>query len=386
MQRNRAFVSSRVSFWTGKDPISRPFIAPQANYFGSGLDGALTVSSNTELAVPNKAGLYDGDMVVKNYTSLSINSGATLTTDQQCRGLLIYVDGDCTINGTLSMRGRGPFANPTISGGSDNSAVFVSGLRFPFLTASGTDTLISSESLLSGCGTSARIAIANHPTVIENGTVVTVLRDGAAGGPATGGGNPIVPNPGSNGLAGQSGGGGSGGGNYSGSSAGAGSFGSCFGGGSGGGGTHVTSGAQGGAATAWGGPGGNPAAYDGLFSAPGGVGSPTPNWNNGSATGNNGTPKAPNGSGGLLVLIVRGTLSIGSSGIITAQGQNGTIFNTNNERAGGGSSGGGNIVIAHRGAFSNSGSITVAGGTAWGWGNQVGAPGGNGSVQTIQVL
>ena len=37
-----------------------------------------TISSNTNLTVPNKSGSYDGDMVVKQYQSLTINSGVTL--------------------------------------------------------------------------------------------------------------------------------------------------------------------------------------------------------------------------------------------------------------------------------------------------------------------
>ena len=43
-------------------------------------------------------------MVVKQYTSMTIDAGDTVTTDQPCRGLMILVQGDCTINGTLSMQ------------------------------------------------------------------------------------------------------------------------------------------------------------------------------------------------------------------------------------------------------------------------------------------
>ena len=58
--------------------------------------------ANVTYTVPNKNGSYDGDMVLKQYTSMTINSGDTVTTDQPCRGLFIYVTGDVTINGTLS--------------------------------------------------------------------------------------------------------------------------------------------------------------------------------------------------------------------------------------------------------------------------------------------
>ncbi len=56
--------------------------------------------------VQNKVGSYDGDMVIKEYTSMTINSGDTVTVDQPCRGLFIYVQGDCTIDGTLSMTAK----------------------------------------------------------------------------------------------------------------------------------------------------------------------------------------------------------------------------------------------------------------------------------------
>ena len=54
-------------------------------------------------------------MVIKQYTSLTINCrGQTMTVDQPNRGLFIYVSGDCTINGTLSMTNKGGAANPTV--------------------------------------------------------------------------------------------------------------------------------------------------------------------------------------------------------------------------------------------------------------------------------
>ena len=67
------------------------------NYWGSGGDGSLTTSGNVTHTVQNKSGSYDGDMLVKNYSSLNIQSGHTMTVDQPCRGMMIFVDGDCTI-------------------------------------------------------------------------------------------------------------------------------------------------------------------------------------------------------------------------------------------------------------------------------------------------
>jgi len=336
------------------------------------------------LTVPNKNGGYDGDMVVRQFKSLNVSAGNTLTTDQPCRGLLIYVQGNCNIDGILTMQGKGAYANPTVGGASDGNAVDSNGLRFPFKTAAGSSSISTTSALLNGCGTAARTIIANHPTLSSNGTILSVVRQGANGGGRTGGGTPISTNPGANGTTGQSGGGGSGGGYYNQSSAGAGSYGSCFGGGSGGGGTH---GGSSGDATAWGGPGGNGATPDGGYSTPGGIGNGNGTWSSTNTLyGNNGTSNTDFGTGGLLILIVGGNLTIGASGSINANGKSNGNFGTANERAGGGSSGGGNVILAYAGAYNNSGSVTATGGSRGGWGDQTGGAGGNGSVQTLQIL
>ena len=108
-------------------------VLASGNYFGDGSDGALSTSGNVSHTVQNKSGSYDGDMLVKQYSSLTINSGHLMTTDQPCRGMLIYVTGNCTINGTLSMTARGPSANPTTSGASDSNAVNSNGLQLAFV-------------------------------------------------------------------------------------------------------------------------------------------------------------------------------------------------------------------------------------------------------------
>ena len=96
--------------------------------------------ANVTYTVPNKSGSYDGDMVVKQYSSMTINNGDTITTDQPCRGLMILVQGNCTINGTLSMTGRGGYSNPTTNGGSDSNTVDANGLRMPFATSGGSSS------------------------------------------------------------------------------------------------------------------------------------------------------------------------------------------------------------------------------------------------------
>ena len=201
--------------------------------------------------VQNKNGSYDGDMVVKQYTSINIDAGDTVTVDQPTRGLMILCQGDCTINGTLSMKGRGAFADPTASGASDSNAVDSNGLRLPFLTSGGSDTLTAANTLFNGCGTAARNVLANFKTLSGDGTIISLVRQGANGG--SGAGSQQNGNVGSNGSTGQTGGGGSGGSGWTGST-GSGAYGSCFSGGSASGGTNNDSSAN---AGNWGGAGSN---------------------------------------------------------------------------------------------------------------------------------
>lgn len=363
-------------------------IPARINFFGNGSDGAVVISSNTSIVVQNKNGSYDGDMVVRQYSSLTINNGATLTTDQPCRGMLIYVSGNCTIHGTLSMQARGPAANPTVSGASDGNPVSASGLQIPFRTATGNQILASSASLFNGCGTNARNMLENHPSINGNGTIVTLVRQGAAGGNGTSGGG---YNNGVSGTTGQTGGGGSGG-NGSGTT-GSGSYGSCWGGGSAGGAVHYS--ATAGSASPWGGEGGFGADGSPSWGAPGGVGNPggRAGVNSGSNNGN----RSESGTGGLIILVVGGILTIGPTGKITADGVSGSpnhattqVYGSNVERGGAGASGGGNVVVAYK-TISNSGSITANGGSGGYWtssdpNSQRGGNGGNGSVQLLQVL
>jgi hypothetical protein len=355
------------------------------NYVGTGALGTAVIASNTFLTVPNKNGAYDGDMVVANYENLTINSGVRLSPDQPCRGMIVYVAGDCTINGTLSMSGFGASANPTVSGASDGNAVSASGLLLPFLTPTGT-SVSGSAAYANGFGTEARSALAQHRS--GTGTIITVARGGAGGGS---GGSNAAGNAGTNGSTGQAGGGG-GGGAYGGLPTGTGSSGYVFSGGAGGGGSDNNSSAT--SATQYG-AGGQGGGSGGLI-AEGGAGNP-----HGPSTGNyasfgytlyNDPTSATGGTGpgGLLILVVGGVLTIGASGSIQSNGNNPAITQTNAGvvAGGGGCSGGGNVVVAYN-TISNSGSITAYGGTTSGLtyaSSRQGGNGGNGSVQTLAIL
>jgi hypothetical protein len=329
-----------------------------ANWFGDGSDEDVTISSDTYLTVQNKNGPYDGDMVVKNYNSLTIEAGATLTTDQPCRGLLIYVKNNAVINGTLSMTARGAYT-PNIM-----NEVSATGLRYAVLMQGETDTLAAAD--FSGAGISAQIAVANQPGIEGNGKIFVIQRVGAAGGAA---GNEGAGGSGANGAAGQSGGGGGGAAgiaydHYGG----AGAVGTCFSGGSGGGGNYsdvYDKNSQDG--LAYGGKGGND---NGSPNATAGAGNPAGSGGGGA-----------NGTGGLLILVVGGDLTIGTTGAIVA---NGTGTSSGGYLNGGGS-GGGPILIFHAGTLTNGGSISAAGGTQAGGSEPSGGKGGDGSVQIAQI-
>jgi|11_taG_2_1085331.scaffolds.fasta_scaffold06413_4 hypothetical protein len=365
--------------------------------------------ANVTYTVPNKSGTKDGDMVVKEYGTMTINTGDVVTVDQPCRGLMIFVQGDCTINGELTMTSRGPYANPTTSGANDSGIVNTNGLRFPFITGSGSDTITAAASLLDGCGTEARNAIAKFADLNgSNGVVKRFIRQGAAGGNAesrTTPGTNVTGSRGATGSTGQTGGGASGSLAYNGTGY-AGSHGSCWGGGSVGGSENNYGGGS--AATAWGGPGGNGGSNHNAF-ASGGAGNPP--GTGGEFQGIQGNVidvnafNGGNGPGGAIVLIVGGNLTIGSNGKITAEGARSMGYNCTNGNTDwantSGGAGGGNILIAHKGSYTNNGIVsansigpgrlqgngTDVGGEEWSNGSSscIGRNGGNGSVQVVNI-
>lgn len=337
------------------------------NWWGDGSDGAGSINSDTNLEVQNPQGAYDGDMVIANYTSLTIGAGSTLSTSQPCRGLFIFVDGDCTINGTISMRGRGPFADPTTAGGSDNGVVNSNGLQIPYLKSASSETLATVD--LAGTGNAGVTLASNLPTLSSNGYIFNVDRQGNNGGSAVSG-SAANGNSGASG-GNKTGGGGSGGAHDAGTS-GAGNYGSCFGGGSAGGGART---GTGGTAVAFSGAGGD----DGGTNASGGQGNPK--GNNHSNVTNFTTD--PEGVGGLVGLFVRGNLTIGSSGGIDCRGSE---ADAGGSEGGGGSSGSGAILIGYAGTLTNNGTLNVS--SVPGnpnTGNGDGGAGGAGMTETQQV-
>ena len=293
---------------------------------------------------------YEGDWLVKQYTSITINGGDTVQmTNSGAKGMLIYCQGDCTINGTLSA--QRPQTTTAGFSGTD--------VTFTVIKSGSTD---SGAPYTTGMGSDFIAAVANNPTLSGNGAKYVIGNSstnrstGGAGGPS--GGNWV----------------------RAGGSATAGAV--C--GGGGGGGAHASTfqtntpytlnaanngnGCIGGMGfaqngqTNWQNPstggGGGGAGIDGGTYGRG--------WNNG-VTGDTAT-------GGLLILVVGGNFS--GSGTITAAGGNGGRGSNGfygsphghgnfPASSGGGGSGGGNIWIFKKATATDSfsGTITVAGGT-----------------------
>ena len=375
--------------------VSGYYSGAESNYMGDGSDGDLSTTGNVTHTVLNTNGSYDGDMVVKQYSSLTINAGHTMTVDQPCRGMFIYVAGDCTINGTLSMTGKGAAADPTSAGGSDSNAVGTNGLQLGLLTTGGTDTFTNDGSGFNGAGTAVRTATANTANISGDGTIFSISKLGASvvtgptdsdsgyafgynGNNGTTGGATISTGSGGTGQIQKDGG--------SGYGAGDGGAGGAFSGGAGGGGRYRNSGSGG-----YAGDGGNYGGAGGagltsaVVPAAGGAGNPKGALSNPSSDSRH-YAEAEDGVGGIIWLLVGGNLEIGANGLIEAKGKRG-----GNAYVDGGSSGGGAIFVLHTGTYTvdntNSTPINANGGAV----NNDDGPtytagaGGNGGFHTAQL-
>jgi hypothetical protein len=336
-------------------------VITEFNYFGDGSDGNKTVASNENLS-----STVDGDILVKNYNSLQINSGYTLSVANRCRGLLIYVKGDCTINGTLSMTGKGAYANPT--------GVSSTGLRLPMVKDGSTQSLSAAD--FAGSGSAVMSAVAHQPGIDGDGKIYVIEKVGGSGGARrTSNGSGYAGGTKANGTGGGGGGGYSNGNFNPAEYGGAGGAGTCWSGGAGGGGGDYYGPADDGAA--YGGPGGDVATPGSNYLAGGGAGNP-------GGTGAQGA-HGQSGTGGLLILIVGGNLTIGSSGSIQAKGKNGGGGGSTSYDTGGGGSGGGNVLTLYAGILSNSGTLSAAGGSPGNVTLNDGGAGGAGTVTLEQV-
>lgn len=310
---------------------------PGFYYFGDNSDGrGIFTGSITTLRTritSSFSSSLDGPPVIKNFSSLFISRSVTISTPWRCRGMLIFVDGDATISGSITMTARG--AKFT---GSDASFTT---LNPPYLGDYWSTQLFPSSSYLS-----------------------RVFAIGASGAPSAGGST--IGTAGAAGTLGRSGGGGGGGGsgNPNNFAGGAGAAGTSFSGGSGGGGGGAGAGSAG---VAFGGAGGRGGGSGGGGAGnPGGVSNVAPGPKDGET-----------GTGGLLILIVRGNLKIGPNGSIKTNGSAGG--NTAAPDGCGGGSGGGVLYVYYGGTLTNNGSVTASGGAGGSGGGTGGGAGGAGT-------
>lgn len=102
--------------------LSRPPLSDAL--FGNGSDGALTIAKNQTVALDVEE---DSGQIIKQYSSLTIEEGATLKPAHRCNGTIILVNGDCTINGTLSVDKCSPLENDAESDCYNNANIAVCG-------------------------------------------------------------------------------------------------------------------------------------------------------------------------------------------------------------------------------------------------------------------
>lgn len=82
-----------------------PALVPTSPWFGDGSDGELVVTADYPIEVQEDIG-----HIFKQYTSLHIQNGGTLRPSARCAGMVILVQGDCTIDagGSINMDKMAP--------------------------------------------------------------------------------------------------------------------------------------------------------------------------------------------------------------------------------------------------------------------------------------
>lgn len=286
----------------------------------------------------------DGPTIVKYLRGLEIQNNIYVSTNIRNKGIVLFVFGDVIINGTLSMTSRGAYAT------GQNLAIDHKNARF-LSSPSDYNSNPHYTYKISAYGGAGGSGSCSDYAGTFNGKVNSISSGG-------GGGSITYMAP-----------------------SGAGSAGTSYSGGSGGGGSNYTN-VAGYSGNGNGGPGGNArlassanCGVGGGAGNPGGSGIYTSTSNTSLRYGYNGT----SGTGGLLCLIVYGSIIIGSTGIISSNGSPG------GSAAGGpgGGSGGGNITLLYTNNYINNGTIQSNGGL--GGLNYFGRRAGSGGAGSIRI-
>ena len=276
------------------------------------------------LNVTNANG-HDGDMVLRQYSSFNLSAGNTLAPNNDCRGVMIFVDGDATIDGTITVVGA---YGGTPADNSWNMGIIKNGSTGVTFSNSITEWGAGSTDANGNLTSLTTIMNSKFPDFTNNGEVIfsgSNTGDGS-GGCGYGGG---ATNEGQNSN----------------------NQGSPFSGGAGNAGDIGQANA---AATRYGGQGGDGGGT--AYSMGGGAGNPRGARNGGSTTG------------GLFFLMASG--DINGSGTIDCNGSAGGYAGFSSVETlyayGGGGSGGGRIILIARGTISNSITCNVNGGSGGG--------------------
>lgn len=236
--------------------------------------------------------------------NLTINSPVTFTPPVRKLFMVLYVTGNLTFRGEISMTARGANHSGTGDSGGATTAV-------PIRIATGTYTGVIDYS----------------PGNTVNPTIPAVGGAGGDGKIQEG-----APNLGANGVLGQSGGGTAGVWTTAGPASGSGSAGTCFSGGSGGGGQRGATPASGSGGTN-GGAGGSGGGSGGGGGGAGNLG--------GTSTG--GYSNGESGTGGTLIVICEGIVDGAGGGTLSTRGSAGSAAGG----VAGGGSGGGSLTLLY---------------------------------------
>lgn len=296
----------------------------------------------------DNASAYKGDMVVRQYSSFNLGSGDTLTPDARAQGVMLFVDGDATIDGTIQVKGA---YLGTPSDLTWNMAWIKSGETGTFTNSS--SQWGNGSSAANGVQSTLATILGKMPATSSNSLTVFTGQNGigdATGGVGYGGEAPNNPKDNKN-------------------------QGSPFAGGAGGNGDITSSDTE----VRYGGKGGN--GQGGAYAMGNGAGNP------GGSGANN---AAGDYTGGLFVLCASGDIL--GSGTINCNGSNGGYANFTSVEVlyayGGGGAGGGRIILIAGGSISSSITCNVNGGNGGGAissknGSHSGGRGNHGTVTKV---
>tara|TARA_Y100000004_G_scaffold113872_1_gene127926 strand:- start:9533 stop:10474 length:942 start_codon:yes stop_codon:yes gene_type:complete len=270
----------------------------------------------------------DGDMVLRQYSSFNLSSGNTLQPNNDCRGVMIFVDGDATINGTITVRGA---YGGTPADNSWNMGIIKSGSTGVTFSNSITEWGRGSTDANTNLPALETIMNTKFPVFTNNGEVIFSGSNTGDGSGGTGyGGGATNEGQGTN------------------------NQGSPYSGGAGNAGDIDATDA---AATRYGGQGGD--GRGGAYAMGAGAGNPS---------GNDPAGAAGDYTGGLFFLMASG--DINGSGTINCSGSNGGYAGFTSTEVlysyGGGGAGGGRIILIARGSISSSITCNVNGGSGGG--------------------